>query len=247
VCPEELPQEIFMKKFQVRMFTLLALLSGAMLTSTAQAQITSLYIAHAASGHMITPNTNPALPVDVSLNGTCVSKGVAYGDITGPYSGAPGTYNIVVAAANATAPCTGASLFTASVPLAGSTTYLGVLSLDSSKKITGAIYTVNLQMVAAGFARFEVANATTASLSATLVDSSNRSNSLLVPAATFVVSTAPAGIYQNSVSNATTHVVLSGPRNVELAQRNVYLYVLAGSPADNSVQVLGPKIINGVF
>jgi hypothetical protein len=69
--------------------------------------------------------------------------------------------------------------------------------------------------------------------------------SLSVAPSTLQEGVATAGVFSTSV--AGTGGLLTGPVNVQFTQRNSYLFILAGSVANQSVQLLGPKVIGGVF
>jgi hypothetical protein len=185
------------------------------------------------------------MPVDISVDGFCIAKDVSYGEIRGPYSGPAGAYSFVVTTANSAIPCTGAGVFSATVPLAQANAYIGVLSLDASNNVTGLIYTADLSPIPAGVGRFEVVNATHAPLSASITSAAGTQAITVEPGALQEGYLNPS-IYTSSIKDLSNNV-LTGPTNVEISQRNSYLYVTAGSPANQSVQLLGPKVISGVF
>jgi hypothetical protein len=214
-------------------------------SALAQDPNTYLYIAHAASGRAVSSTTNPEFPVDVSVNGFCIAKGFSYGDIQGPFSGPAGTYTFFFTKANSAFPCTGELVFSAQVGLNAGATFYGVLSVDGSHNIGGTIFAANLSSVLPGQARIDVINATQATLIASI---SNASGSPAFSVAPFTLQEGAAlpGVYSASISD-TNGFVVAGPINVQFAQRSSYLYVLAGSYADSSVQIIGPKVVNGVF
>ena len=51
----------------------------------------------------------------------------------------------------------------------------------------------------------------------------------------------------SSIYSTGTNTLQAGPVSIQTLKRNVYVYVLAGSTANGSVQLLGPKIVWGVF
>lgn len=220
---------------------LFAVLGSAILVASAEGQNAYLYLAHAAPGRNISSTTNPVYPVDFSVDGLCLAKGVAFGEIAGPLTGAAGTYTLTITAANSAFPCIGAPLFTASVPLAAGTTYIGVLTLDASNKPVGQLYTANLTPIASGLGRLEVINATVDALGATL----SGAGPFSVSPGTLRDFTPGAGLYTSTILDVGNNVLV-GPVNVQIEQRDSYIYVWAGSTANNSVQVVGPKVIKGV-
>jgi len=223
---------------------------SAMLTGSAQApaQNTYLYIAHAAPGRNISATTNPAIPVDISVNGNCIERGLSYGDLHGPFTGPAGTFTFKVTMANTVSPCSGASVFSAPVTIAAGNTYLGIITVNASHAAIGQIYPLNLSPVPGGQARFDVANATLQNLNAsvTAISPGGLSGNLSVPASSLRESFVIAGLYTGKVTDSS-NIVRTGPINVEVVARDQYLYVLAGSVTNNSIQVIGPKVIRGVF
>jgi hypothetical protein len=214
-------------------------------STQAHSQNTYLYIADAASGRALSPNANPALPLDVSVDGVCIAKGISYGDILGPYSGAAATYNFVFYTAQTGAPCSGAVAYSATVALAADTTYIGVLSVNASKVLAGQIYTADLSPIPTGYGRYQIINATPAPLNASITTIYGTS-AITVEPGVLQGGLLNPNIFTSSIKDFFNNV-LAGPITVEVSQRNAYLYVIAGSADDQSVQYLGPKIIRGVF
>ena len=227
-------------------------LGSAMLTGSAQAQDSNsyLYLAHAASGRNISAGTNPEVPIDVSVNGNCIAGGLSFAEIRGPFAIQAATVAFRVSKANAENPCSEPAVFTANSALAATVTYMGVLSLDNSNNITGQLYPLNLTPIAAGHTRAIVINATHQNLSATITSDPRTDGSggqFPVPAGTIQMGTPPAGLAFSSIYSTGTNTLQAGPVSIQTLKRNVYVYVLAGSTANGSVQLLGPKIVWGVF
>jgi hypothetical protein len=236
-----------MKLLQGRTLTLI-MMGGAIFAGAAQAQDPNayIYLAHAASGRAMSSTTNPALPLDMSVNAVCVSQGLSYGDIRGPFSGPAGMYRFDFRLADSTAPCTGTPLFSATVTLAASTTYFGLVDVDASQTLTGQLFTLDTSPVPQGQTRVEVVNVTSETLRASLTLPNGQIASLDVPAGTLSENTVISGNYPTFIG-LTDGTVLTGPLFTDFSQRNSYLYVLAGSPADQAVDFIGPKQIKGVF
>ena len=114
--------------------------------------------------------------------------------------------------------------------------------------MTGQIYTANLTPVNAGTGRFEVVNATTDTLNAALYNRNNGGlvGSLTVPASSVADGFASSGLYTTNIEDASNKVLV-GPVDVQVEPLNDYLYVLAGSTKNQSVELIGPKVIRGVF
>lgn len=225
--------------------------ASAIFAGTAQAQNpnTYLYIAHAASGRNMSSSTNPEFPVDISVDNICIAKGETFGEIRGPFSGVAGSFSFKITTANTGAPCTGTAIFTASVSFTEGNTYLGIITLNGSNGVVGQVYPVDLSAVPAGQGRIMVANATLQNLSAKLAfsPSGTAAGSLNVPASMVLGALPPAGMFTATVTPEGTSTVATGPVGVQIESRNVYLYVLGGSTSNNSVQVIGPKVIRDVF
>jgi hypothetical protein len=234
-------------KFHVALFAVLGIASIA---THATAQNTYLYIAHAAPGRNVsaTPAPNPEYPVDFSVNGICLAQGISFGEIRGPLSGPAGTYTVQFTAANSASPCQGNSVLIASVTFVPGATYFGVLTVNASNHVIGQIYLANLTPVAAGTGRFEVINATVDTLNTLLYNRNDGglAGSLTVPASTIVDGFAFSGLYTTNITDAGNKVLV-GPVDVEVEPRNSYLYVLAGSTTNQSVQLIGPMVIRGLF
>ena len=80
----------------------------------AQSPDASVYVVHGIPGHDVNPALDPALPVDVQVNGSiCLLKGFKFGDIAGPFTIPVGSYNFAISLANTVAPCTNSALLTA--------------------------------------------------------------------------------------------------------------------------------------
>ena len=225
----------------------LVVLGCAMIAGSTQAQgqNTYLYIAHAASGRALSSAMNPALPLDISVDGLCIAKGISYGDILGPFSGAAASYNFVVYIAQTAAPCSGAVAFSATLPLAANTTNIGVLTVTASKILVGQIYTVDQSPIPTGYGRYQIINATPGPLNASITTAFGTSAITVEPGA-LQGGALNQGIFTGSITDLSNTVV-AGPTSIEISNRNSYVYVIAGSLDDQSVQLLGPKIILGVF
>lgn len=237
-----------MKSRLVNTVLAIALGSGLFAASShAQDNNAYLYLVHAAPGR--NAGLNPAFPVDISINGTCVVKAISFGEIRGPYAAPAGTFSFAVSFANSVSPCANAPIFSATSPTAPANTYVGVMTLDASNAFTGQLYPLNLSSIPAGSARAFVINATTQDLGATVTGTPTTDGSgglFAVSAGTMGVATPPLGVFYTSIyMNGTT--LEAGPVQIQTLARNAYIYVFAGSPVNGSVELIGPKVIYGVF
>jgi hypothetical protein len=67
----------------------------------------TVYVIHGIPGKDVSPDLDPALPVDVSVDGACVLEGFEFKDIAGPLSLPPGSYEIAISLADEDDPCSG--------------------------------------------------------------------------------------------------------------------------------------------
>ena len=239
-----------MKSLLSRTIIFVVALSCALFEGSARAENpnTYLYIAHAVSGRNVSSTASPDFPVDIMVDNICMVKGQTFGEIRGPYSGVAGAYSFEISMANSGAPCTNPAIFTAPVTFTAGNSYLGIITLAPSNNIIGQVYPIDLSPIGAGGARIMVANATLQGLTATLVASpSGASASLNIPAASVAEGFPPTGLFTTSIYLEGTSTQETGPVPVQIESRNLYLYVLAGSATNKSVQLIGPKVIRDVF
>jgi hypothetical protein len=76
-----------------------------------------LYIVHGIPGRDVADNLNPGLPIDVLISGTCLARGLSFGNTSGPLSFSAGTYDVEISDANTLAPCTNAPLIDSQMTL----------------------------------------------------------------------------------------------------------------------------------
>lgn len=227
----------------------LAILScSAMFLGSAEAQDTNtyLYIVDAASGRNISPTANPAYPVDISANGVCIVKGEAFGGIVGPFTGPPTAYTFDVSVANTQTPCSNPPVFTvANISLAAGVTYFGIVTLDASNNVTGQIYPADFSSIPAGQSRVVIANSTGQNLTAVL--KGHPELNVEIAAGSIEEATVMSGRYSGSIYLQGTDTLEAGPASIDAMSRDLYFYVLAGDASNNSVQIIGPKVIKDVF
>jgi hypothetical protein len=134
--------------------------------------------------------------------------------------------------------------------MSAATTYLGVISLNASNHLAGAVYPLDLSSIPPHRARDFVVNATTENLRATITSTPTTDGSgggVNVPAGTLQLANPPLGIWYTSVYMEQNNTLEAGPAQVETLARNAYIYVFAGSAVNGTVQLIGPKVIHGVF
>lgn len=131
--------------------------------------------------------------------------------------------------------------------MAGGTTYFGIVTLGASKEVIGQIYSVDFSAIPSGESRVEIANATEQNLAAALERDRDLDNTLDISAGSIEEATLTSGRYSGSIYLQGTKVQEAGPASINASSRDLYLYVLAGSASNNSVQIIGPKVIKDVF
>ncbi len=100
---------------KIPVFALAALLT---LASGAFAQTASVRVIHGIPGQDIGPDVDPALPVDIQVNGAiCLLSGFTFGSIAGPFTLPDGTYDVEISLANTLEPCSNPAVVAAPVPL----------------------------------------------------------------------------------------------------------------------------------
>ena len=91
---------------------------------------------------------DPTLPVDVSLNGECVLPGFEFGNIVGPVTLLPDTYDIAISLADPGNPCGNAPVISAAcVELEVDTNHSIVAHLDAVGSLANETFTLLLQPV----------------------------------------------------------------------------------------------------
>jgi hypothetical protein len=83
-------------KLRTRVFVQLVALCFVLAAYGFAADNAYLYIVHGIPGRDIADNLNPGFPVDVLISGTCLARGLTFGNTTGPLSFSTGTYDVQV-------------------------------------------------------------------------------------------------------------------------------------------------------
>ncbi|HSG58552.1 MAG TPA: DUF4397 domain-containing protein [Woeseiaceae bacterium] len=102
----------------------------------------SAFVVHGIPGSDL--GLDPALPVDVSVNGACALPGFTFGEIAGPLDLPAGSYDIAIGLANAAAPCSEAPVIEANgLELTGGKSYSIVAHLDEAGTPTATAFMNN--------------------------------------------------------------------------------------------------------
>jgi hypothetical protein len=123
--------------FLASAFLFISILSG-----TAMAQDATVFIVHGIPG--IDVNLDPELPVDISVDGTCLLQNFKFEEIAGPVSLAAGTYNIQIKLADLSNPCGGTTVIEADVPFEANEKCTVIAHLTEEGEITASKFTHDL-------------------------------------------------------------------------------------------------------
>ena len=206
-----------------------------------------LYVVHGIPGRDIADNVNPGFPVDVLVDGNCLTRGLAFDSTSGPLTFAPGTYDIQISEANSLAGCSNAPVINSSVKIAAGNSVSVVAALSGGQP-TLLSFTDDLTPVTPGNARFDFAQAADApTLQATLTQVGVKNPQ------TFSVTAAPGKQQEVTVPAGTYLVqVLAGDIAV-LASQEISLpnqsatFAYAVGQAANSSVALATKTVRDVF
>src|SRR5579864_7327392 len=123
----------------------LALLCAAMSTASFAS---SMYIVQGLAGRNYSADTNPAFPLDLLLNDeVCYVHGLPFGNIQGPLTFFPGSYDVKVSIANTLAPCSNSPLIDTTVKIGAESDTSAVIALDSTGTPTLVTFTNNLTQI----------------------------------------------------------------------------------------------------
>jgi hypothetical protein len=235
-------------KLRTRVVLQLAVLSLALGASALAQNNAYLYIVHGIPGRDIAANLNPGLPIDISIGGKCPTHGLTFGNTTGPYTLAPGTYDVQISPANTLAPCTNTSLIDSSVTLGPGANVSAVAAISTGQPAV-LTFTDNFSPVASGDAHFVlVQSADAPALQATLTQLDVKSPKTYTVTANpdtergiFI----PAGTYLVQVVASGTATVLTS-QNISLPDQSATFSYAVGESANNSVGLVN-RTIRDVF
>jgi hypothetical protein len=120
----------------------------------------SFLVVHGIPGRDVGKTIDPALPVDVLINGSlCLLKGLTFGDIAGPFDVPAATYTVAISLANPISPCSNAAVISASVTLNSGDFGAVVAELSTKGEPTAGVYPIDVSSVGSGKVRFVTAHA----------------------------------------------------------------------------------------
>jgi len=108
----------------------------------------NVFIVHGIPGQDVSPDLDPALPVDVSVNGACALPGFKFGEIVGPLPLDPGDYEIAISLANPDNPCSNDPVLgPITLPFEAGKAYSVVAHLTEAGGLTASLFTENISRV----------------------------------------------------------------------------------------------------
>jgi hypothetical protein len=213
----------------------------------------SAYVVHGIPGQDL--DLDPALPVDVSVDGMCALPGFTFGEIVGPISLPEGIYAIAISLENGDEPCANDPVIEAEVELMGGTSYSIVAFLTEDGAPTAGLFTNDLSPTGRGKARV-IAHHTAA---APPVDISVRRDNPWSPGLDILnfangdqaAAEVRPGEWYVSFAPAGTDVVVFGPAMVQFKPFSAYLVFAVGSVDTGSFTLLtenvrGLKLMRGL-
>jgi hypothetical protein len=204
-----------------------------------------LYIVHGIPGRDISDNLNPGFPVDVLIAGeSCIPRGLAFGNTSGPLSFSPGTYAVQISDANTLAPCTNPPILDSKVTLVGGAS-VSVVAAISSGQPTLLQFPDNLSAVTPGNARFVFVQASDApALKATLTQlfvKNPKTFTVTASPGKQQAANLPEGTYLVEVVAAGSTTVLASEQ-ISLADQSVTFTYAAGEAANSSVGLINRSV-----
>lgn len=226
---------------------------GALLVSTAvpaaaqTATAAGVFIVHGIPAADV-PGAPTGLPVDVSVNGSCLLPNFTFGQIVGALQLAPGTYSIAVHFP-ATGRCTSAPVIgPAPIPFYAGENSTVIAHLSGSGGLTASKFVNNLSTTPANRARvsiFHTANAPAVDFYLTnQFGSATATRGLATSVVNGESATVPvAGAGQQfAITAAGGAAAAFGPQVLGLQANKAYLLYVVGSLANNSLTVISKDV-----
>lgn len=236
-------------KLRTRVTLQLAALFLALGASAFADSAAYLYIVHGIPGRDIADNLNPGLPVDILVNGkSCLIHGLTFGNTSGPFTLAAGTYDVQISMANTLAPCTNAVVIDSQVTLTAGENASAVAAISGTQPAL-LQFTDKLGPVVPGNARFVLNNSADApALQATLTQVDVKNPQTFTGSADPDTQTAipvPAGSYLVQITAVGSTTVLTSEQ-ISLPDQSVTYSYACGEAVNNSVGLVN-RTIRDVF
>ncbi|HSP06021.1 MAG TPA: DUF4397 domain-containing protein [Acidobacteriota bacterium] len=219
-----------------RLFGFLALAMLALAAPLfAQSDTATVYVIHGIPGTDI--GAPRALPVDVSVDGSCALKNFTFGNIVGPVTLPAGTVTVKISLASTSNPCGGATaLGPVSIKLKTGENASIIASLTADGKPTVRKYTNDTSKAFGGRAKVAVHHTAYAPKVDVSIDPKSKVNSFR-NGEKFVIES-DAGTAQVSIAPAGSSTPVFGPISVTLVKNTNYLVYAVGSVANNTFTLL---------
>ncbi len=210
-------------------------------TSSAQDGNASVYVIHGIQGRDL--DLDAALPVDVAVNDGCLLQGFTYGELAGPLSLEPGTYNIKIGLADPENPCSAPPVIEADVPFAADEVAVVIAHLTADGAPTASKFMLDPSATDEGRSRMTIhhtaaAPAVDVLLRGTLCDWQGDRQFDAVPNGAQGALTVPPGNWEVSLLPAGSDTPVLGPQRLMVDSSQSYLIFAVGSLSNDSLALL---------
>jgi len=230
----------------IRLILALALLCPALSTAMLAADNAYLYLLQGIPGRDYSAATDPVFPVDILINGDiCYEHGLTYGDIAGPLTLAPGSYDVKVSVANSLAPCSNAPFAEKTISLGAGKNVSAVVALSETGSPTLSTFTNSFAAVTAGKVRVLLAQAVDVPTVQVIIENKTtpKTYTYEVKSGALLDVNLPADEYSVEVNQGTTTLVSTSLFTLN-SQTVLLLYAVGG--ASNSTVTLPSRMVRNV-
>jgi len=230
----------------IRLILALALLCPALSTAMLAADNAYLYLLQGIPGRDYSAATDPVFPVDILINGDiCYEHGLTYGDIAGPLTLAPGSYDVKVSVANSLAPCSNAPFAEKTISLGAGKNVSAVVALSQAGAPELLTFTNKFSAVTTGMVRVLLAQAVDAPTVQVVLQNKTtlKSNTYEVKSGALLDVNLPAAEYSVEINQGATTLVSSSLFTLN-SQSALLLYAVG--QASNSTVTLSSRIVRNV-
>jgi len=201
----------------------------------------TVYVIHGIPGQDL--GLDPALPVDIAVNGACTLTGFAFGQVAGPLALAPGSYNLKIGIADPLNPCGNPPVIEADVPFSPGEVSVVVAHLKEDGSPHASKFVLDYTAAPDNQSRINIHHAA----SAPLVDiflrdapcsivGQQRFSGVSNGAQASLVS--PAQTWTFSMTPAMSNEMLIGPLEFPVGLSKAYHAFVVGSPDQGSLNLL---------
>jgi hypothetical protein len=225
----------------------LTALSGIMLAATVAAGCSeadpvaptpvnaSVYVLHGINGTDL--GAAAALPVDVSVNGTCTLQGFEFKEFAGPLSLPAGTYAIAVSPANTMTPCSNAPVISANVPVTEGLNATIVAHLAAGGAPTASVFVNDFAASSPQLSARHAADFTGVDVAVNVGTASEVEFSNLLNGAQAGGGLGATGTYRVTIAPTGTSTYVFD-QNLTLTAGTFYAAYAVGTPANSTFEVV---------